>query len=94
MIFGPVLRDHVDGSNDVVVQSLEVFSGDPVLQDRFAANLLNLVCVEEVTPDREPCHVSDTAVADIPVKRAVAFGSPTVGRAATSAGVDLSAAWA
>src|SRR5215468_7263939 len=56
-----------DAADDVVVELVEVFSGDPQFEDRLAACLADRVAGGEPRADAEPGDVTGAAGGDVPV---------------------------
>ena len=59
--------DDLDGADDVVVELVEPLGGDPLLEDRFSSDLLDIVLRQVVAVDVEPGHVPDPRRLDVPV---------------------------
>src|SRR5215467_8643066 len=57
-----VLGDQLDGADDVGVEFRQVFGWYPILQDRAAAHLVELIAVDEGPPDTEAGHVAAAGV--------------------------------
>jgi hypothetical protein len=57
-----VSRDDLDGFDDVRVEFGQVLGRDPVLQDRAAADLMDLVSVQEGPANAERGHIAAAAM--------------------------------
>lgn len=61
------LCDQLDCADDAGVLRAQVLSGDPVLQDRLTAHLVDLVLAQEGPADPEARHVSRAGLLDVPI---------------------------
>jgi hypothetical protein len=66
-VFAAVLGDHLDDSDDVVIEEFEVFGWNPVFEDCSTTHLLNLVAFQKVAAHGKPCDVADAALRSVPV---------------------------
>ena len=61
-IFALVLGDHLNGSDDVVIEEFEIPGRNPVFEDCATSHLLNLVALDKVAAHGEPRDVADAAL--------------------------------
>ena len=67
-----VLSNDFDQSNDILVEFLQVFGGNPPLGVMVAAHFVDNITVHEAFLHREPCHITDAALRHIPLDRNLA----------------------